>query len=255
MRLRRHIGARAAAATARRRIEAALLALAVLAALAVVQAGCGGGSDEDVIAGESSRGPGVNELLKKELELASGKEFYFVLDPASSKLKMTLSGVTLHEYEVLEVAVGTPRLFFKRRRPPEGWLDRAWHGGGLAPARDRDRVEVVSAEADSGDDPSEEAEPVVPPTAEEAVDVPSPYRIRFDGGFALEIRARGAGGEEIESGGPSAWLWSAASEIAGSLGLPVRDRMRLVLYLSEEDAAALYRSAPPNVSFLAVTHQ
>jgi hypothetical protein len=250
MRRRHHTGARAARPVSRVALPALLLACA---ALAVLPAACGEGieSKEDKSAAAQAGRLGPNELLKQELELASGKDFYFILDPASAKLKMMLSGVTLHEYDVQQVAVGTPRLFFKRREPPAGWQDRVWRGGGLSPARERDRVEVVAGEESSGDEPSE---PVVPPTAEEAVDVPMPYWIRFDGGFALEIRARDAGGEEVVNEGPSSWLLSAAKEVGASLGLPVRDRMRLVLYLSEEDAAALYRSAPPDVSFLAVSH-
>jgi hypothetical protein len=39
------------------------------------------------------------------------------------------------------------------------------------------------------------------------------------------------------------------------VGLPTRDRIRLVVYLNEVDAAALYRSMPPDMSLLAVSHQ
>jgi hypothetical protein len=167
-------------------------------------------------------------------------------------LRMMLSGVTLHEYDVLDVAVGSPRALFARRRPPAGWLDRVWRGGSFYPARDRDRLEIVAGEDSAA---ASSSEPVIPPTAEEAVWVPAPYWIRFDGGFALEIRARDANGHVVSNWGPSTWLQNAFRELAGSVGLPTRDRIRLVVYLNEVDAAALYRSMPPDMSFLAVSHQ
>lgn len=236
----------AAKATARRALPAILILQAVVA---VLPAACGRSatSNECGRDADTTLAAGANELLKRELDLASGSDFYFILDAANSKLKMMLSGVVLHEYQVQEFAVGAPRLLFQKRRPPAGWLDRVWRGGGLGPARERDRAEIVAGEGSAGGEPSE---PVIPPTAEEAVDVPAPYWIRFDGGLALEIRARDADGEEVQNGGPYAWLLNAAREAAASVGLPARDRVRLVVYLSEEDAAALYRSAPPDVSFL-----
>lgn len=177
-----------------------------------------------------------NELLRKQLDLASGKEFYLLLDTARPALKLMFEGVLLREYEVVEMSAGSPKVFFFGRRPPAGWQDAVWEGGKLDPLRHYARKEIIAPDGSKKEE--EEEEVVIPPTPEEAFPAPDHYRIRFDGGLALEILKPGA----PESAGRMA-------NVASALWPSSTDRVRVRLVLLADQVEELYRSVPENVRF------
>jgi hypothetical protein len=222
--------------------------LLVLVTLSGV-AGAGSGTSEGELSMDLADLASDNELLRLELELASGKDFYLLLDCEHLRLFVMLSGVVLHEYEVSGLEVGAPRILFFTRRAPAGWLDGIWTRGALDPARERDRLEIVVNPDGSEKSP---AEPPVPPAEEQERPVPAPYWIRFEEGYAVEVRAQTPEGEECHNWHLAWRLGMLAKELAGALGVGGRDKERLVISMTEDDAAALYRSLPPGVRFLAV---
>ena len=200
------------------------------------------------------------EQLRAERDLAFGRGFYLRLDASSQRLALMLQGVTLDDYAAASLERGVPRVFFFERRPASGWDARSFSKGRLDPERERDRIELVapapsasprvSASPSPGATPSP---PPVPKSAEEAYSVPSSYRIVFAEGVSLEVRSNGAGGRNrsvLRRLGDALRL--RCSDLATALSPRATERVRLRVTLEADDAAALYRSLPPEVGLMIV---
>lgn len=190
-----------------------------------------------------------NELLRRQVELASGREFYLILSPAQGELSLMLEGVVLRKYEVQEIRLGRPRVWFRTKPEPPGWKELTYERGRLSPSRSYERMEMVApGRGASGDSVA----PVIPPLPEEAVPAPRRFSIIYRNGLALDI----------ESGAPEegpGWL-----ENLGRLGARLSDKMRAFFHLDRgalriqitmkpEDAATLYRSVPPDTKLLVLS--
>jgi hypothetical protein len=196
--------------------------------------------------------------LRLERELSAGKAFYLRLDVARRRLALMLQGVALDDYATRGLEIGVPEVLFVDRAPRSGWDTQTISRGRLDPGRQNDRLEVLapapasgSAASGAGAAPSP-SPPPIPRSAEEVVSVPSPYRIVFAEGVSLEIRSQGGGGARHRS-----WLRRLvdgaslrASDLGSALGLGTRERVRLRVTLAADDAAALYRSLPPDVGLV-----
>ena len=211
--------------------------------LAAVAAGAQPAADP---ARDVARLQAENAALERLIDLAGGKEFYLVLDPAVPDLTLMLRGAELHRYPVLAVSVGEPRVGFVRRGERAAWQGVIFSGGRLDPARELDRLEITPPEASGGEEPQKV---VIPPTPEEAYPVPLRYHIRFDQGPSIEIRPR-------EADQTSRWArlrtwWSARwRDTLAALRPPADELVRLRIVLAPEDANVLYRSLPPDVKLL-----
>jgi hypothetical protein len=238
------------------------LALAALLAMAsaALPAPPPAGPPDDA---ETARARREVERLRAERDLASGKGFYLRLDAGRHRLALMLQGVALDDYPAAGLEWGVPEVLFVDRRPAAGWDARAFSKGRLEPERDRDRVEVVAppaapgaAPADAGGEaapPASPSPPPIPKSAEETYSVPSPYRIAFAEGVSLEVRAEGEGGRNRSSLRRFADAASLRlADLASALGLGAKERVRLRVTLEAEDAAALYRSLPPDVGLVVV---
>jgi hypothetical protein len=194
-----------------------------------------------------------NATLERQIELAGGKEFYLVLDPAAPDLTLVLRGAELHRYPVLAVSVGEPRVAFIRRRERAAWQGAIFSGGRLDPPRELDRLEITppppNPSTSLGAGASSEQKAVIPPTPEEAYPVPLRYHIRFDRGPSIEVRPR-------EADQTSRWArlttwWGARWRDTLAALRPADDELvRLRVTLTPEDADTLYRSLPPDVRLL-----
>jgi hypothetical protein len=189
----------------------------------------------------------ANSLLQRQIDLASGKEFYLVLDPAAGDITLMLSGAELQRYTVLGLTVGQPRVAWMSRPDPTPWQDVVWAHGELDPPRQIDRL-VVQA-APPGKEGAEEVAQV-PPTPEEMYPVPSRYHVQFDDGLSIEIRPLESDTQAGRWAKMRAWLgakWHDANEAAFDRE---RDAVRLRVALNPKDAASLYRSLPPSVRLI-----
>lgn len=233
---------RRVASTAR----AGLLAAGVVAAAATL-AGAGGQkaapADSADLVNELARLQRSTALLGRRLELARGKEFYLVLDPAGPTLALMLRGAELKRYPVIGVQVGRPRVAWFRRDSVAEWQGVIWSAGELDPPRQVDRLVVVGEEP--GPDDEDPEPPPIPPTAEELYPVPSRYHVRFEGGLSLEIRPREADGNQGRAARAWAWWTAKWRDAASALRASGRDAVRLRVVMSPKDAEALYRALPP----------
>ena len=192
-----------------------------------------------------------NDLLQKQVELASGKAFYLVLDPGTRKLRLMLRGALLQEYAARGLEMGGPRVAYISRGLPESWQGRVWSKGNLEPPREHERLEI-EAPPISTDENEDNAPPVpIPPTPEEAYPVPLRYHVRFAGGLSIEVRPQGD--SDAAKGfwgrlGASLSHWWADLKTAAAPE-PV-DSIRLRLTLDPKDADSLYRALPPDTSLL-----
>ena len=198
--------------------------------------------------------------LRLERELSTGKGFYLRLDAAQKRLALMLQGVALDDYAANGLEVGVPEVLFVDRRPPEDWDSATISKGRLDPERQRDRTLVVAPAPAATTPPATGASPApspapppIPKSAEESVSVPSPYRIVFAEGISLEVRSSGAGGRNRSALRRALDATSLRlSDLGSALGFGARERVRLRVTLAAEDAAALYRSLPPDVGLIVV---
>jgi hypothetical protein len=193
----------------------------------------------------------LNLTLQRQVELADGKEFYLVLDPASSDLTLMLSGAELQRYRVLGLQVGSPRVSWFTRHDPRPWQHAVWSHGDLDPPREIDRF-VMQAPPPKKD-AAEPEPPPVPPTPEEMYPVPSRYQVRFDQGRSIEVRRLEADKQAGRLARVGAW-WSAKwHDVVAAVFGRDRDGARLRIVLNPTDAASLYRSLPPAVRLIVLT--
>jgi hypothetical protein len=126
------------------------------------------------------------------------------------------------------------------------WRNRIWTGGALDPEREIERVHLAVPAAGA----EEEPEPVIPPTPEEAYPAPLRYHVLFPGGPALEIRPLDTAEDAGLFSRFAAWWVSYWGDLWAAFATEPDERVRLRLQLSPDEAGALYRSLPPNVSLL-----
>ncbi len=231
-----------------RRTAVAILAIAA-GVLAPAAAAPGGGEDARI---EIERLRRENAILRKHVELADGKEFYLVLDPGSSSLRLMLRGAVLQDYRVQRIEIGSPRVAFVVRELPEGWRGRTWNAGNLVPPRDRERMEV-EAPPPTSDPEYEPPPPTIPPTPEELYPVPRRFHVRFAGGLSLEFLRKGEA--DSASGrwqGFLEWAESRFADLRSALDpeAPDADGVRVRLTLLPRDVDSLYRALPPDTKLL-----
>jgi hypothetical protein len=231
-----------------RRLAQALIASAWLTTVACSRSPAQPPADD--VKNEVARLQRATAMLERQVELAAGKEFYLVLDPAVGDLALMLRGAELQRYPVLGMAVGQPRLAWVGSGGDQQWRGVIWSGGELDPARPIQRVVVQDPEPTQ--EGAEPAPPPVPPTAEERFPVPSRYHIRFADGLSVEIRPREA---DTTTGGwarTRAWWGAQWRDVLAVLHRRSRDAVRLRIVMNPKDAESLYRALPPNVRLLVV---
>jgi len=180
-------------------------------------------------------------LLEERIELASSDVFHLFLDPTASELTLMFGGAVLQKYPVAAIEIGRPRIAFVEFSDAPLWQAVIWENGTLIPPRPIEELEVRPPTHGAEELPP----PVIPPTAEEAISVPLRYRIRFDGGLALEVvRQDGAAGETWTRVRRRLW------EMTSMLRPSDRDTVRVRVVLDRSDAESLYRSLPPQSKLL-----
>ncbi len=227
----------------------AILGVALALALPASWAGMARAQSEQPDEAEVARSLTVeNANLEALLELAKGADFYLVLDPAAGTLRLMFRGAELRTFAVDGVQVGLPRVGFMRRQAPAAWRGRIWTGGELDPGREIERVHIAVPPPGA----EEEPEAIVPPTPEEAYPAPLRYHLAFPGGPALEIRPLDSAEDAGLWSRLASWWVSYWGDLRAAFTTEPDERVRLRLELSPEEAGALYRSLPPNISLFVV---
>lgn len=183
----------------------------------------------------------ATRVLEQQVSLASGKDFYLVLEPSRSAMTLFLKGATLQQYHVEGLEVGRRRWAYFTRPGASDWAGVVWRGGTLEPERLVPRVEIG---------PGADAT-VPPPLPEDHIAVPPAYRLRFADGLVVEVWPAGPGAQSGWGGlARRATLWW--SDFRAALWGTAAGRVRLRLTLSESDAESLYRALPPDTALLIV---
>jgi hypothetical protein len=207
---------------------------------------------------EAARLAARNATLEALVSLASGKEFYLVLDPAKPDLALMLKGAELRRFPVQAMSVGVPRVGWVRRHEPRPWQGVVWEHGRLEPPREIGRVEITPPPpegTEATDEVEAPAAPKIPPTPEEAYPVPLRYQIFFDGGPAIEIRPREADTSAGLWSRFGAWWHARWRDTVAALKSTPDDLVRLRVVLAPEDADSLYRSLPPDTKLLVLDNR
>ena len=230
-----------------RNFAAAVAGVAVLAASASCRRGPAPEAGSDPRA-EAARLQRTNAQLQKQIELAAGKEFYLVLDPATAGLTLMLKGAPLQRFTVLGLQVAHPRVAWTGARDPRHVQSVIWSGGELDPPRQIDRL-VIQA-AGPGKEATEPPPPPIPPTPEELYPVPSRYHVRFGDGLSVEILPREADASVGRWAHARAAMAERWRDTISAFRAANRDAIRLRITLDPEDAQSFYRSLPPAVRLI-----
>jgi len=237
--------------SSRQRVSRPRLIPLILACALLAVDGCARAPEKparDSATVELARLQRTNTLLERQLELAGGKDFYLVLDPAEQDLTLKLRGAALYRYPIIGLQIGLPRVAWAGRRAAPAWQGVIWTNGELDPPRPLDRVEITPEEpAKEGE---EQKPPVIPPTAEELYRVPSRFHVRFARGLSVEIRPIEADATAGRLARLRTWWGAKWGDVVAAIGLGDRDAIRLRITLDPKDAGSLYRSLPPAVRLL-----
>lgn len=193
---------------------------------------------------EAERLARENAVYRKQLDLAAGESFYYLLDPKTKSLRFLYQGNLLREYPLLDVEVGTRRGFFGSGAPPSDWAQRVWEEGELDPPRQGLRVELDTAAEDYEE---QRQATLVPPTPEEAYPAPELWRIRYLKGLTLEVHGLADSTRTRPGFLPGIGRWF--SDAVHGLGPGGKDEVRIRIYLPRARADELYRSVPPDTRF------
>jgi hypothetical protein len=230
------------------RISATAAALlAVIGAAAACQPGAAPAASSDPRA-DAARLQRTNAQLQKQIELAAGKEFYLVLDPATAGLTLMLRGAPLQRFTVLGLQVGHPRVAWMSTRDPRHVQSVIWSDGELDPPRQIDRLVIQAAEP--GKEATESTPPPIPPTPEELYPVPSRYHVRFADGLSVEILPREADASVGRWAHARAAIAERWRDTISAFRAANRDAIRLRITLDPKDAQSFYRSLPPAVRLI-----
>ena len=229
------------------RTVAAAASLAMIGVTAACQRGAEPAAAADPRA-DAARLQRTNAQLQKQIELAAGKEFYLVLDPATSGLTLMLKGAPLQRFTVLGLQVGHPRVAWASARDPRHVQSVIWSQGELDPPRQIDRLVIQSAEP--GKETPETTPPPIPPTPEELYPVPSRYHVRFADGLSVEILPREADASVGRWAHARAAMAEKWRDILSALRIANRDAIRLRVTLDPKEAQSFYRSLPPAVRLI-----
>jgi hypothetical protein len=190
----------------------------------------------------------TNAQLQKQIELAAGKEFYLVLDPATAGLTLMLRGAPLQRFTVLGLQVGHPRVAWRSARDPRHVQSIIWSAGELDPPRQIDRLVIQAGEP--GKETTESAPAAIPPTPEELYPVPSRYHVRFADGLSVEILPREADQSVGRWARARAAMAEWARDVFSAMRSADRDAIRLRITLDPKEAQSFYRSLPPAVRLI-----
>jgi hypothetical protein len=183
------------------------------------------------------------QVLERTIELARGKDFYLVLDPAGPDITLMLRGAELQRYPILGLRVGQARVSWVRQTAADLWQGVIWSAGELDPPRQVDRVVVTGGQTvPAGEDPKP---PPIPRTAEELYPVPAQYHIRFTGGLSIEIRPHEADETVGWWASVRTWWGTRWRDVRAAMQSRDRDTVRLRVVLNPKDAESLYRALPP----------
>jgi hypothetical protein len=188
------------------------------------------------------------DLLEKRVELATGDQFYVVVDPNANKLVLMLHGAILRDYPIEALQVGTPRVVFRQRHLADHWQGRVWTEGALVPARDIDRIEIVPPDSSKADS-VQTFKP--PPLPEEMYPVPARYHVRYTGGLSIEVRpheldATSLGWSQRVRNSVGVWY----RDLRAAMAENPEDVLRLRIVMQPEHAASFYRALPPSTRLL-----
>ena len=181
--------------------------------------------------------------LELQLEMAASDSFYLEIDPGDAVMRLKLAGVALHEYSVLALEQGVPRLAFVRLADASVLPGTAWPAVSMDPPRPEIRLEVIPPDPNAPDSTLPVFEP--PPSIEE-MPVPSSYRLRFGDAMTLTVTSpRGTAATGLK--GLAAAVRDKFAECREAWSTR-RSHLRLVL--ERTDAQHLYRSLPPDTRLL-----
>ncbi len=186
----------------------------------------------------------ANPALKDWLAEAGADSFYLLLDPKARSLQLVLGGVVIRSFECTEVQVATPRRLGGAARLPKDWHERVWTGATLDPPHPGARTQITGPEIGTGT-----GEVLVPPTPEEAIPVPSMYRIRFAEGLAIEVTG---GVAEHKGVLPPTELPKGFKEKIRMLREGAPDPLRVRIKLQPDAYSEIYRALPPGTDLVIV---
>lgn len=191
-----------------------------------------------------------NDILNARVKLGKSGKFYLIADLPEKKIHLMIKNISLKEYPVEDIEIGKRVLFFFPLWSSKMETVKVSTRGAIYPSRVVERFQIIPPEEKEENQKSEEEPPSMakPPEAKR-VDVPHIFRLKFRGGFCLEIHSTE---RDEESPGLLSRMRSRLRSKGSNLLSIFRGEgaFKVKCFLSAEEARSFYRIVPDDISML-----
>lgn len=190
-----------------------------------------------------------SDILSARIKLAKSGKIYLIADIPENKIHLMIKNISLREFPLEHVEIGRRIFFFVPFFSSKMEAARVMSGGSVYPSRVVKRYQIIPSEEKKEQSAMEQAPPLAKPPKSKQVPVPHVYRLKFKGGFCLEIHSAGS---DEKSAGIFSRMWSRLrSKISDLLAL-LRGggSFKVKCFLSPEEMRSFYKVVPDDVSML-----
>lgn len=207
-------------------------------------------ASEEAVQEERAQLQYKNDILNARMKLAKSGEFYLIADIPDRKIHLMMKNVSLKEYSIEDVEIGRRKFFFFPLLSSRMEAAQVFTGGAIYPSRVVKRYQIIPPEKKIENRNAMEEVPAAPePPKEKEINVPHVFRLKFKGGFSLEIRSNES--DQGSAGILSRILSSLRSKGSDLFAIFRRGgAFKVKCYLASEEMRSLYRSVPDDISML-----
>jgi hypothetical protein len=190
-----------------------------------------------------------SDILSARIKLAKSGKFYLIADIPEKKIHLMMRNISLKEFPVEDVEIGRRVFFFVPFFSSKLDAAKVFTGGAIYPSRVVKRYQIIPPEEKMEESAVEEAPSLPEPPEAKQVIVSHIFRLKFKGGFCLEIHSAGS---DEESAGFFSRMWSLLRSKASDLLALLRGggSFKMKCFLSPEEMRSFYRIVPDDISML-----
>ncbi len=193
-----------------------------------------------------------NEILNARMKLAQSGKFYLIAQLPEKKILLMLRNVSLKEYSLEGIEIGKRVFFFFPIWASSFKTAKVFTEGAIYPSRVIKRFQIVPPEEKAeGETSEEEPPPIIEPPKPKRIYVPYIFRMKFKGGFSLEIHPSEL---DEESPGFLSRMLSRLRSKASDLFSIFRGEgaFKVRCFLLPEEQRSFYKIIPDDINMLLI---
>lgn len=190
-----------------------------------------------------------SDILSARIKLAKSGKFYLVADIPEKKIHLMMRGISLKEFPLEDAEIGRRVFFLLPFFSSKFEAVKVFTRGAIYPSRMVKRYQIIPPESKREESSVEEPPPPPEPPKAKQVKVPHIYRLKFKGGFCLEIHSSGS---DEESAGLFSRIWYRLRSKASDLLALCRGggSFKVKCFLSPEEMRSFYKIIPDDISMI-----